>query len=151
MPFLANFSSACVQVKSRWGRTDLVYTEDCLRLNIWAQTKNLETADKLRPVLVFIHGGSHAYGAGLEHYFSPDAYVLEEDVIMVSINYRLGALGLLYHPTFDAANLPIFDQRLALQWIKAHIKDFGGDPDSIAVMGTTSSNRLSGLMKSPDA
>jgi len=85
------------------------------------------------PVIVFIHGGSWYLGSGSE--YGP-SYLLEEDVILVTMNYRLGVLGFL--STGDdvlPGNNGLKDQALALKWVHANIKEFGGDPGRVTIMG----------------
>ena len=85
--------------------------------------------------MVWIHGGSNRYGCGEEY----DSRVLvQNDVIVVTVNYRLGILG--YLTTDDsvaAGNYGLFDQQLALQWIKANIASFGGNPDDVTIFGNS--------------
>lgn len=103
--------------------------EDCLTLNVTT------THRKNRPVIVYIHGGSFNYGAGLN--YRPDDLVRRGDVVAVTVNYRLGALGWLAHPSFgpDAGNLGLADQQAALRWVRANITRFGGDPRNVTIMG----------------
>lgn len=109
-------------------------TEDCLALNIF--TKNLHP-EKLQPVMVFIHGGGFQHGSNSTALYSPD-FLLMADVVVVTINYRLGAFGFLCleDETLEVSgNAGLKDQRLALKFIKSNIKNFGGDADNITLMG----------------
>ncbi len=101
---------------------------ECLTLNIW--TSNIE--GELRPVMVWIHGGGFILGNGAD--FDGARLVLRGDVVIVTLNYRLGPLGFLYIPGEDA-NVGLFDQILALKWVKDNIRDFGGDPNNITIFG----------------
>lgn len=91
----------------------------------------------LKPVIFFIHGGAFIEGSSTSDVFGPD-YLLMEDVILVTTNYRLGIFGFL---TCDDPSLELFgnaglkDQRLALQWVQRNIKQFGGDPNNVTLAG----------------
>ncbi len=100
---------------------------DCLTLNIW--TPGFD--DKKRPVMFLIHGGSHIYGSGR---FEGKNLASRGDVVIVTINYRLGALGNFYFPGAPA-NITQLDQVTALTWVNNNIKYFGGDPDNLTVFG----------------
>ncbi len=120
--------------------------EDCLTLNIWAPIVE-PTAPDGAPVMFFIHGGSHVRGSASELLSGvrlyDGAHIAEAgDVIVVSINYRVGALGFMAHPAMAAesehgaaGNYGILDQRLALTWVQDNIAAFGGDPDRVTVFG----------------
>lgn len=93
-----------------------------------------ENAEKL-PVMVWIHGGSFLTGGSEEKRYSGRRLVKAGGVVVVKISYRLGALGFLYAPDKGAVNLGLKDQRLALEWIRLNISEFGGDPDNITIFG----------------
>ena len=106
--------------------------EDCLYLNVFTPT-----TPGPHPVMVWIHGGAFIYGRGLG--YTPTR-LIEKGVVVVTINYRLGALGFLAHPALnDAAghsgNYGVMDQTLALRWVKDNIASFGGDPANVTVAG----------------
>ncbi|MHA2008840.1 MAG: carboxylesterase/lipase family protein [Promethearchaeota archaeon] len=103
----------------------------CLTLNVW--TKNLD--DKSRPVMFWIHGGGFTTGSGIGT--DGARLVLRGDVVVVSINYRLGPLGFLYMPDVPDAsvNVGMLDMIAALKWVKENIKNFGGDPDNVTIFG----------------
>lgn len=112
-------------------------SEDCLYLNIWTAAQK---AEKL-PVLFWIHGGAFLHGCGAEKEFDGEAFA-KQGVILVSINYRVGALGFFAHPALNAENAEgvsgnygIFDQIAALQWCRENIAAFGGDPENITIAG----------------
>jgi para-nitrobenzyl esterase len=116
-----------------------VGNEDCLFLNVYTPglKKNQERRHGL-PVMVWIHGGSLVGGSGGE--YDPSPLVTKGGVIVVTINYRLGALGFFAHPALDAeghlnANYGLMDQQLALQWVKRNIVAFGGDPHRVTIFG----------------
>lgn len=110
------------------------YSEDCLFLNIWAP-KNKENC----PVLVYIHGGSFTGGSANEGHIS-GAEFAKNGVIMVALNYRLGPFGFCSHPDLTdengvCGNFGLFDQTVAIQWVRDNISAFGGNPDKITLMG----------------
>lgn len=113
------------------------YSEDCLFLNIWVN-KNTNPSDKL-PVIVYIHGGGFTGGCGHEKHFDGPSWPLN-NVIAVTINYRLGPLGFLCFKSQEeelghTGNYGLYDQLTALKWIKNNIEAFGGNPDNITIMG----------------
>ncbi|XP_012939536.1 acetylcholinesterase-1-like [Aplysia californica] len=108
--------------------------EDCLLLNIFMQNLPLDPMNHRRKVLVFIHGGGYSVGASRE--YDPGTLITTDDIIVVTLNYRLGILGFM--STEDEAspgNFGLWDQALALNWVKTHIASFGGDPDDVTVAG----------------
>ncbi len=112
-------------------------SEDCLYLNIWVP-KGWNTP---LPVAVYVHGGAFVGGAGSNLPFECSA-LAKTGVIVVTINYRLGALGFLCHPLLAAegeneagGNLGLWDQLAAFRWVKENIGAFGGDPDNMTVFG----------------
>ena len=117
--------------------TDVNASEDCLFLNVYSP-RSVAEADAKRPVMVWIHGGANAFGAGDE--YDPTPLVERGDVVVVTLNYRLGALGFLTHPALRAAgggsgNYGVQDQQLALRWVRANIAAFGGDPGNVTIFG----------------
>ena len=113
-------------------------SEDCLYLNV--STPSLQSSAK-RPVLVWIHGGGNTEDAALNY----DGTKLAGDgVVVVTINYRLGALGFLAHPSLasrpggPAGNYGLMDQQAALRWVKHNIARFGGDPHNVTIAGQSS-------------
>ena len=113
--------------------------EDCLFLNVYTPggKKNRNEDDDL-PVMVWIHGGSLVTGSG--GLYDPTPLVTKGNVIVVTINYRLGVLGFLAHPALDAeghlnANYGLMDQQLALRWVQRNIEAFGGDPERVTIFG----------------
>ena len=120
---------------------DPPFSEDCLYLNIW--TPKGASGDTLRklPVAMWIHGGAYFAGWGFEPEFDGEAWA-KRDVILVTINYRLGVFGFMSHPELSArsedgisGNYGIYDQLKALQWIYDNIAQFGGDPEQITIFG----------------
>lgn len=110
------------------------YSEDCLFLNIWAP----EDAHNC-PVLIYIHGGSFTGGSANEGHISGVNFA-QNGVIMVAFNYRLGPFGFCSHPDLTdengiCGNYGLFDQTVAIQWVRDNISAFGGNPDKITLMG----------------
>ncbi|KKN30997.1 hypothetical protein LCGC14_0828460 [marine sediment metagenome] len=104
--------------------------EDCLCLNIWTPSPD----DKKRPVMVWIHGGAFVTGGGANLTYDGSPLTNRGDVVVVTINYRLGALGFLYIPGVTA-NAGMLDQIAALNWVQNNIEVFGGDSNNITVFG----------------
>jgi para-nitrobenzyl esterase len=134
-------------------RDPTVSDEDCLNLNVW--TPGLD--DGRRPVLVWLHGGGFTTGTGASALFG-GRHLASKGVVVVTINYRLGALGLLAHPDLVSAdgtgwgNWSLRDQIAALEWVKENIGGFGGDPDNVTVFGESAgAMAISSLLTAPDA
>jgi para-nitrobenzyl esterase len=107
--------------------------EDCLTLNVWTPL----TSDEHRPVMVWIHGGGFANGsAGV---YVANRLASRGNIVVVTINYRLGALGFLAHPALGppgaVGNYGLTDQQAALRWVRDNIEKFGGDPHKVTVAG----------------
>lgn len=112
--------------------------EDCLTLNVWTP----ETGAGARPVLVFIHGGGNAVGSALDPLYDGAALARAQDVVVVTLEYRLGALGFLTHAALASesregvsGNYGLLDQIQALQWVQDNIAGFGGDPQRVLLFG----------------
>ena len=105
--------------------------EDCLSLNVWTP----EADGQRRPVLVWIPGGAFIRGAGSQPVYDGALLAAEADVVVVTVNYRLGALGFLPLGQEGASNLGLRDQIAALRWVRDSIAAFGGDPDAVTVFG----------------
>lgn len=127
------FASACPQSVGLGGATST--DEDCLYLNVYTPLK----ASKL-PVMVWIPGGS--FTSGLGSIYDPSTIVSKGNVVAVTLNYRVGALGFLATPALAAenragasGNYGVLDQQAALRWVQQNIKKFGGDPDNVTIFG----------------
>ena len=105
--------------------------EDCLTLTIWTPAPD----SVRRPVLVWLHGGAYTTGAASLDWYDGSILSREGDIVVVGVNYRLGALGFLHYPGVCDGNLGIGDQQAALTWIRDHIAAFGGDPACVTVCG----------------
>ena len=122
--------------------------EDCLYLNVW--TPGLD--DAARPVMVWIHGGGFTIGSGSEAAYDGRHLAARGDVVVVTINYRLGALGFLHLPALGETNFGMRDQVRALRWVRENIAAFGGDPGNVTIFGESAGGMSVGsLMGSPEA
>ncbi len=107
-------------------------SEDCLYLNVWTPACD----DRRRPVMVWIHGGGNLVGSGSQPRIHGDRLARAGDVVVVTLNYRLGALGFLHCPELGASgNEALLDQVAALRWVRQEIGAFGGDPGNVTVFG----------------
>ncbi len=125
---------------------------DCLSLNVW--TPGLDSAR--RPVLVWIHGGGFLVGSGSTPVYHGRDLALRGDVVVVTINYRLGALGFAHLGAVlgdgFAWNLGVRDQIAALEWVRDHVELFGGDPDNVTVFGQSAGGMsVAALLGAPRA
>jgi para-nitrobenzyl esterase len=123
---LGRFGDACPQPPGEVFMTSGMPTsEDCLHLNVWTPS-----LDGRRPVMVWIHGGGYRQGSG-DHFLSRGQVLAERgDVVVVTVNYRLGALGFL-----AGTNAGLLDQQCALRWVRENIASFGGDPGNVTLFG----------------
>ena len=128
-------------------------SEDCLRLNVWTP----EVHAGRRPVIVYIHGGAYATGSGSSPLTNGSRMAFRGDVVVVSVNHRLGPLGYAsltrLAPGFeDSGNLGQLDLVLALQWVRDNIAAFGGDPGCVTVVGQSGGGaKIATLMAMPAA
>uniref|UniRef100_A0A182QUV2 Carboxylic ester hydrolase n=1 Tax=Anopheles farauti TaxID=69004 RepID=A0A182QUV2_9DIPT len=112
----------------------IVGSEDHLYMNVF--TKELQP-EKLRPVMLWIHGGAFMRGSSGTEMYGPD-YLIQKDVVLVTFNYRIGAFGFLSFESKELAipgNGGLKDQNLAIRWVRDNISRFGGDPDNITLFG----------------
>ena len=144
-----SFSPPCTQFQSSLTADglvkpgDIIGSEDCLYLNVYApsSSKNkLENNNELLPVMVWIHGGGNTTGMPSE--YNPEIFVKTENIIFVSMSYRLGFFGWLSHPLIReqsglnaSSNFGLLDQIMAVQWVKNNIQFFGGNPNNITIFG----------------
>jgi para-nitrobenzyl esterase len=122
--------------------TTIAGDEDCLFLNVW-QPPTASDSSAL-PVMVFIHGGTFIAGAGSLGSYDGGYLAASGNVVVVTINYRLGALGWLTTDSIPT-NLGLRDQQLALQWVQANIGAFGGDPSQVTIFGESAGAMSVGL------
>lgn len=119
------------------------FSEDCLSLNIW---RPADLADgEPRPVMVWIYGGSFQDGGSSIPIYDGAWLAATEDVVVVSLNYRLGALGFMAGIHGLEGNYGLKDQQLALQWVQDNIGNFGGDPDQTTIFGESAGAMSVGL------
>jgi para-nitrobenzyl esterase len=125
----SEFSVSCPQPRYGLG-VSKEQSEDCLFLNVWTP----DTAGK-HPVMVWIHGSGFRAGSGN----IPGELIAQEGVVVVSFNYRLGALGFMSHPALDSkvANYGVMDMVSALRWVNRHIASLGGDPENVTIFGVS--------------
>ncbi|XP_069460821.1 cholinesterase-like [Ambystoma mexicanum] len=137
-----NFGNACYQklfepspsfedAHMWYPKTEI--SEDCLNLNVWVPSPSGSNVS----VMVFIYGGAFLGGASSLPVYDPRNLVQAENIIVVSMNYRIGPLGFLALPGNSEApgNAGLFDQQLALSWVQENIAAFGGNPDSVTLFG----------------
>jgi para-nitrobenzyl esterase len=118
--------------------SDTPQGEDCLSLNVWRRA----SAAPGRPVMVWIHGGANVSGGTADPFYDGHNFVRDNDVVLVSINYRLGPFGFLDLSAEGdsirfarSRNLGLLDQLAALRWVRQHIAAFGGDSANVTVFG----------------
>ena len=120
-------------------------SEDCLFLNVWTPRAAVKRNQRL-PVMVFIHGGYFVYGAGSLPLYDGSHLAASGNVVVVTINYRLGSLGFLAVPELGLrGNYGILDQQLALGWVAENIAAFGGDPQQVTIFGESAGAMAVGL------
>src|SRR5258708_5850718 len=154
----AEFSAQSAQTEfalaKMMGETQPPYSEDSLYLNVW--TPGCDAAS--RPVMVWIHGGAFIWGAGDTPWYDGTKFAVHGDVVVVTINYRLGPFGFLHlADLFDGAfagsgNAGLLDQIAALEWVRECIAAFGGDPDRVTVFGESAgAGSVGALLGTPAA
>jgi para-nitrobenzyl esterase len=128
--------------------------EDCLNLNIWTPALD----EGARPVMVWVHGGGFTTGAGSSLLYRGGDLARDGDVVVVTGNYRLGALGFLGHPalgdpsTGTIGSWGLLDQIAVLRWVRDHIAAFGGDPGNVTLFGESAGGMaISALLGVPAA
>jgi para-nitrobenzyl esterase len=123
-------------------------SEDCLYLNVW--TPRADGAR--RPVMVWIHGGAFAIGSGSQSLYDGARLAARGDVVVVTVNYRLGPLGFLNLSELTRGRIPstgnegILDQVAALTWVRENIAGFGGDPDNVTIFGESAGGMSVGTL-----
>lgn len=129
------------------------FSEDCLYLNVWSPAARSAPL----PVMVWLHGGGYTLGAGSLPPYDGKA-LAQRDVVVVTVNYRLGHLGFFAHPALDGEeneplnNFGLLDQIAALRWVQENIAAFGGDSQNITLFGESAGARsVLSLMTSPHA
>ena len=132
------FSPVCPQPAAASPGTPVNMSEDCLYLNVWTPAQR---ADEKLPVMVFFYGGAFGKIAGTMPLYNGTA-LAEKGVVVVTPNYRVGALGFLAHPQLaqesphnSSGNYGLLDQIAAMQWVQRNIGAFGGDPSRVTIFG----------------
>jgi len=132
-------------------------SEDCLYLNIFtpagaaataasAASDSSSSSSQLLPVMVWLHGGAFQQGGAARPEYNARRLAQEERVVVVTVNYRLGALGFLVSSELGLyGNYGLMDQRAALHFVKRHVESFGGDPDNITLFGESAGAVMIGL------
>ena len=121
----------------QWWGADAELSEDCLSLNVWTPALD----KKKRPVMVWIHGGAFVAGASSRPTSEGEILARRGDVVVITINYRLGALGFLELDEIGgeeyalSGNAGLLDQILALEWVRDNAEAFGGDPGNVTIFG----------------
>ncbi|KAE8441218.1 hypothetical protein EG329_005618 [Mollisiaceae sp. DMI_Dod_QoI] len=127
----ANVTLSGLQILQILSNTAGIYSEDCLNLNVWTKP---QTGEAKKAVLVWIYGGGFQSGSSSISGFNGANIAEQEDVVVVSFNYRLSILGFPGNPS-STNNLAFLDQRLAVEWVRDNIANFGGDPTRITLFG----------------
>lgn len=150
-----DFGAHCVQTNAY---SDMVFrdpgpSEDCLTLNVWTHT---DAKKGSLPVMVWIYGGGFHAGTTSEPR-QDGQFLAHRNVVVVSMNYRLGIFGFFVHPELTAesphhasGNYGLMDQNAAIEWVRKNITNFGGDPHNITIFGESAGSfSVSALMASP--
>ncbi len=144
-----DFAPACPQRGDRYAPV----SEDCLFLNVWIPNVLPRPSDK-RPVMVYFHGGAYSTGSVTDPVNDGARLAARGDVVVVTVNHRLNALGYLYLPDRfpDSGNAGQLDLIVALRWVQRNIAAFGGDPGNITVFGQSGGGaKIATLMAMPEA
>lgn len=128
--------------------------EDCLWLNVWSPRFPREDGER-RPVMVWLHGGAYCLGTAAQEIYDGRRLARNGDVVVVTVNYRVGVLGFLDLSALGdgfVPNLGLHDQIAALEWVRDNIANFGGDPDNVTLFGESSGGGcVTALLTSPRA
>jgi para-nitrobenzyl esterase len=129
--------AGAMEISINGGTPPPVSEEECLTLNVWTPAADHER----RPVMVWIHGGAFVSGAGSSPWYHGEHFADDHDIVLVSLNYRLGVLGFTYvadlgGPEFaGSGSVGIQDAAFGLQWVHDNIAAFGGDPQNVTIFG----------------
>ena len=132
----------------RWINAGARQDEDCLYLNVWTPAAD----HARRPVLLWLHGGGFLVGSGSTPLYNGARLARRGDAVVVTINYRLGAIGFSNLSTLfprelpDSSNLGVRDQIAALEWVRENIARFGGDPNNVTVFGQSAGGMSVGAL-----
>ena len=143
-----DFAPSCPQLPSLMVTLspDVVTDDDCLALNIWAPEDHTPDDDPL-PVMVWVHGGAFMFGSANQPEYDGVRFANHGNVIIVTINYRVGPLGFLDltqcgEPGDFDANLALRDVLLSLEWVRTNIAGFGGDPSRVTLFGESAGGAI---------
>jgi len=125
------------------GQVGDTLAEDCLFLNVWMKTG---TTTAKKPVLIWIYGGGFEFGGSAVDVYSGKYFAQDEDVVLVSLNYRVNILGFSGAPN-ATQNVGLLDQRLAVEWVRDNIAAFGGDPERITIFGQSAGGASTDLYR----
>ncbi len=153
------FGNVCSQNGSMWGTSDPnafgvpIGSEDCLYLNVWRPAN----ARPNLPVLLWIHGGSHIRGSTDFSAYDGAYFAQQANAVVVSVNFRLGAMGFLFNSFLDngdyedaSGNYALLDMMKSLDWVQENIRTFGGNPNKVTIAGNSSGCiAVWGLLQSP--
>jgi para-nitrobenzyl esterase len=135
-------------IESMLGASTRPTSEDCLTLNVWTPAVD----EAARPVMVWIHGGAYEAGTGSIPWYDGSSLARNGDVVVVTINYRLGALGFLHLADVlgddyaESGLCGTLDQVLALEWVRDNIAAFGGDPGNVTIFGESAGGMSVGTL-----
>lgn len=152
----SQFGADCAQVSFGPPGTTAKSSEDCLFLNLWRPADT--AADAKLPVMVWIYGGAFVMGSGAQPSYDGAAFA-RRNVILVTLNYRVGRFGFFAHPALSAehpeephGNYAFMDQIAALRWVQKNISAFGGDPNNVTIFGESAGGvSVHNLLVSPMA
>ncbi|KAJ5313023.1 Carboxylesterase type B [Penicillium antarcticum] len=131
-------AASCIQSLSSFGTLGVGgISEDCLYLNVYTPALPAEVTKKtaLRPVAVYLYGGAFTKGSSAMVDYDGGNFASRSDVVVVTLNYRVGALGYLSTGNLTIGSYGTHDQIMALKWVQKHISSFGGDPSHVTVFG----------------
>ncbi|KAH8654949.1 Alpha/Beta hydrolase protein [Tricladium varicosporioides] len=128
---LANLTAQGIASMSQIAQIGGTFSEDCLTLNVWVPSGG----ESRKAVMIWVHGGSYTSGSTQIPFYDGQHLAAEQDLIIVTINYRLDILGFHGNPESKNYNPGFLDQRMAVEWVKENIAAFGGDTSRITLTG----------------
>lgn len=136
--------NSCYQLQDSLFAPNTPISEDCLYLNVWAPVSGSSSA---RNVMIWIYGGAFNTGTSTINTYDGSVLAAVGDVIIVSMQYRLGVLGFLYLDIDDVpGNMGLLDQQVAMQWVQSNIAAFGGDPAKVTIFGESAGGQSVGKL-----
>ncbi|KAJ5457488.1 hypothetical protein N7475_008876 [Penicillium sp. IBT 31633x] len=134
----SRMADSCIQSFSNFSTPDVgEISEDCLYLNVYTPflPSKVTNNTALRPVAVYLYGGAFTKGSAAMIDYDGGNFASRSDLVVVTLNYRVGALGFLSTGNLTTGSYGTQDQIMALKWVQEHISDFGGDPSHVTVFG----------------